>query len=62
MSRVLRSLRLVHSWLGVLVLPWIVLFGLTGFYLNHERAVLSLLPDGAYDESPLRDLRRELPV
>lgn len=62
MSRVLRSLRLVHSWLGVLVLPWIVLFGLTGFYLNHERAVLALLPDGAYDESPLRDLRRELPV
>ena len=34
-----RRLRTIHSWLGVAILPWIVLAGLTGFYLNHPKAV-----------------------
>lgn len=50
-GQVLRVLRMVHSWLGILVLPWIVAIGATGFYLNHERAILPLLASAQYDES-----------
>lgn len=41
-----RLLRTLHAWLGVLILPWIVLAGLTGLYMNHERLVLSIFPEG----------------
>ena len=41
-----RLLRTLHSWLGVLILPWVILAGFTGLYLNHEDLVLSVLPDG----------------
>lgn len=41
-----RLLRTVHSWLGVLILPWIIMAGLTGLYMNHESLVLSVFPDG----------------
>lgn len=41
-----RLLRSLHSWLGVLILPWVIIAGLTGFYMNHETLVLSVLPDG----------------
>ncbi len=29
----LRMLRIVHEWLGILVVPWVLIMGLTGFYL-----------------------------
>lgn len=41
-----RLLRTLHSWLGVLILPWIIIAGFTGLYMNHEDLVLSVLPDG----------------
>lgn len=50
-AAVLRMLRTVHGWLGVFILPWIIILGLTGFYLNHWQAVLSLLEPAPYDES-----------
>ncbi len=50
-GQVLRVLRTLHSWLGVLVLPWIVAIGATGFYLNHERAILPLFASADFDES-----------
>lgn len=45
------SLRTIHGWLGVFVLPWIVILGLTGLYLNHARTVSSWLSGPAYDEA-----------
>ena len=40
-----RSLRSIHSWLGVLILPWVIILGLTGLYLNHAGLVKSVLPN-----------------
>lgn len=42
-----RKLRTLHGWLGALILPWIVLAGLTGYYMNHKDAVLRLLPEAS---------------
>jgi len=50
-GQVLRVLRTIHSWLGIFVFPWIVAIGATGFYLNHERAILPLFETAQYDES-----------
>jgi len=37
-------LRKVHSWLGIFILPWVVVIGLTGLYLNHSKLVIGMLP------------------
>lgn len=42
-----RRLRSIHGWLGALILPWVVVAGMTGFYMNHERLVLGWLPDAS---------------
>lgn len=47
----MRLLKTIHGWLGVIVLPWVVIIGLTGLFLNHERLVLGVLDGGGYDES-----------
>lgn len=39
-----RTLKTLHGWLGALILPWIFMAGLTGFYMNHEKLVLSWFP------------------
>lgn len=44
-----RFLRQVHSWLGALILPWVVIAGLTGIFMNHRSMVLDLLPKGGMD-------------
>ncbi|MBL9048118.1 MAG: hypothetical protein JNK34_12550, partial [Tabrizicola sp.] len=31
-----RLVRTLHSWLGLLILPWVILAGFTGLYMNHE--------------------------
>lgn len=41
----------MHGWLGVIVLPWVILIGLTDLYLNHERLVMGWLDDAGYDEA-----------
>ncbi|GEM_PF-524909 len=46
-----RLFRKIHSWLGIIVLPLIVIIGLTGIYLNHGRQIYRLLPNGSYDEA-----------
>ncbi len=47
----MRLLKSLHGWLGVIVLPWILIIGLTGIYLNHERALYDLLPGATFDEA-----------
>ena len=39
----LRFCRTIHSWLGAIVMPWVLIIGATGLYLNHERFVLNLI-------------------
>jgi hypothetical protein len=47
----MRLLKTVHGWLGVIVLPWVIIIGLTGLYLNHQRLVMGLLESARYDEA-----------
>jgi hypothetical protein len=47
----LQLLRSFHAWLGVLTLPWIIAFGLTGFYLNHRDMVLSAISGPEINEA-----------
>jgi hypothetical protein len=41
-----RLLKTLHSWLGLFILPWVIVAGLTGLYMNHEQLILSVLPVG----------------
>lgn len=50
-GQVLRMLRTLHGWLGIFVLPWVVVIGASGFYLNHSRTILPWLEGGDYEES-----------
>lgn len=47
----MRLLKTVHGWLGVFVLPWVILIGLTGLFLNHEGLVMGWLDGPGYDEA-----------
>lgn len=39
-----RFLKSLHSWMGVLILPWVFVAGLSGLYMNHGDLVLGLFP------------------
>lgn len=54
-QKVQKFLRLVHGWLGVVVFPWILVIGLTGFYLNHKTLVTGFIGTSSYDESRFED-------
>lgn len=47
----MRLLKTLHGWLGVFVLPWVLIIGLTGLYLNHEDLVTGVLDGGSFDEA-----------
>lgn len=47
----MRILKALHGWLGVIVLPWVLIIGLTGLYLNHEGLVEDILAGDGYDEA-----------
>lgn len=47
----MRLLKTIHGWLGVFVLPWVIVIGITGLFLNHERLVMGWLDKPAYDEA-----------
>jgi hypothetical protein len=47
----MRVLKTVHGWLGVFVLPWVIIIGLTGLFLNHEGLVLRVLEGEGFDEA-----------
>ena len=44
-----RLVKTIHSWLGVMILPWVVAIGFTGLYMNHNDLILSLFPTAHYD-------------
>ena len=41
--KLMQWLRSIHGWLGIMILPWVIALGLTGFYLNHGDAVMALI-------------------
>lgn len=47
----MRLLKTVHGWLGVIVLPWVIIIGLTGLFLNHQALVMGWLDGAGYDEA-----------
>lgn len=48
---ILRLFRTIHGWLGIFILPWVIVIGATGFYLNHPKIFLSALEGPEYVES-----------
>lgn len=50
-----RLFQTIHGWLGIFVMPLIIVIGLTGFFLNHSEAISALLPNRDYDESRFDD-------
>lgn len=51
-----RILRTLHGWLGVLVLPWIILAGLTGLFENHGDLFLRVLPQSLFTSDMVQSL------
>lgn len=49
-----RLLRSLHTWLGVMILPWVIIAGVTGLYMNHSALILSVFPVGDIDGPVLR--------
>jgi hypothetical protein len=47
----LSGCRTVHSWLGIVVFPWVIAIGLTGVYLNHSKAIYPLITQATFSES-----------
>ncbi|MGV8986686.1 MAG: PepSY domain-containing protein [Cypionkella sp.] len=56
-----RLLKTLHGWLGVMILPWIVIAGLTGLYENHAGLVLQRLPYATLPTGEILSLLREQP-
>ena len=44
-----RALKTLHGWLGFVILPWIVMAGVTGLYQNHPNMVLGLMPTASVE-------------
>ncbi len=51
MNRLLRLLRTLHSWLGAIVMPWVIVIGATGFYLNHYDPIMALFGYKEFSEA-----------
>lgn len=61
MLSAMRLLRTLHGWMGIIVLPWVLIYGLSGFYLNHERQVNALFGADRVDEYWSEDEPGRLP-
>ncbi|MCP4981910.1 MAG: PepSY domain-containing protein [Gammaproteobacteria bacterium] len=57
----MKFLRTIHAWIGIVFMPWIVVIGLTGLYLNHAKVINNLLYERNIDEA-LLDQKFEKPV
>ena len=54
--------RTLHGWLGIFVVPWIILIGATGFYLNHGKAISSTIFPSAFSEKDFDQHQPSLPI
>ncbi len=61
-NRLLKTLRTLHSWLGIFVLPWVIVIGATGFYLNHARTLLDWLGPQEFSEIGFAAHRPAAPI
>ncbi len=50
-AKLLKLFRTLHGWIGIIIFPWILIIGFTGFYMNHSKLVLSWVEGPSYDES-----------
>ena len=55
-----RTLKLLHGWLGVFILPWVVVIGLTGLSLNHWNLIRGWVTPPSYDEALFGVVRQSL--
>lgn len=39
-----QKIRALHKWMGLILFPWVIIYGVTGLYMNHGKLVLSLFP------------------
>ena len=54
-AKILKLLRTSHAWVAIVVLPWVLMVGLTGFYMSHSKTILKLIEPTGYDESLFAD-------
>ncbi|NQU69836.1 MAG: PepSY domain-containing protein [Rhodospirillales bacterium] len=62
MGGFLGACRTLHGWLGVFIMPWVVIIGATGFYLNHAGMFNSLLAQDHFSETQLEKIKPSSPV
>ena len=60
MLKFMRLCRTIHSWMGLVLLPWVIVIAATGFYLNHHKLVLSWIGQPEFSEAGFS--AQELPV
>lgn len=49
------KIRAFHRWLGLLLFPWVLAYGITGLYMNHGDIVLSIFPQDQIDQMIVED-------
>lgn len=59
MDWILVLLRTLHSWLGAIIMPWFIIIGATGLYLNHYDPIMAVF---GYEEYSEADFDRLLPA
>lgn len=62
MAKVLKVIRTIHSYLGIIALPWVILFGISGLYLNHPNLITNILPASSYSNTSEQFAPLETPL
>lgn len=62
MAQVLKVFRTIHSYLGIIALPWVILFGISGLYLNHPNLISNILPASSYSNTSEKFTPLETPL
>ena len=62
MAQIMKALRTIHSYMGVIALPWVILFGISGLYLNHPNLITIILPSSSYSDTSEQFEPIEIPL